>query len=171
MTSRSILIVVAGLVVIAGLAPACGGEPTYPGLGPQSISPTPKTLVPVARVTDVFITGVAQAYTFAVTVDSPDTGCDSYVDWWEVVTPEGALVYRHTLLHSHADEQPFTRAGGPVAIAEDDEVIVRAHMNTTGYAANALRLRATGRQTPVTLTHEFAAALEFLEPQAPECAF
>jgi hypothetical protein len=122
-------------------------------------------------VTDVFVTGTPGGYTFVVTVSSPDTGCDSYVDWWEVVTLEGALVHRHTLLHSHVDEQPFTRAGGPIAIAEDDEVIVRAHMNSTGYGVDALRMRATGRQTPVELAPEFGAALESLAPQAPDCAF
>ena len=51
-----------------------------------------------AKVTEVTATGSANNYTFAVTVSSPDTGCDRYADWWEVVTPEGELIYRRVLL-------------------------------------------------------------------------
>ncbi len=60
-----------------------------------------------AEVSEVEATGQANNYTLAVTVSSPDTGCDSYADWWEVITPEGELLYRRVLLHSHVDEQPF----------------------------------------------------------------
>lgn len=138
--------------------------PRTPPAG-QFVAPLP------ARITDVFVTGTPGAYTFAVTVGSPDTGCDSYVDWWEVVTLDGELIHRHTLFHSHVDEQPFTRAGGPIAIAADDEMVVRADMNSTGGAPTTLRLRAVGRQTPVELAPDFGAALESQQPQAPTCAF
>lgn len=53
----------------------------------------------------------------------------------------------------------------------DDEVIVRTHTNSIGYALEGLRLRASGRQTPVVLAPGFGAALESRAPQAPECAF
>jgi hypothetical protein len=158
------------LGVIAGVLTACGATP------PPAPTPTPEHAAEAvaqqpAGITDVFVTGTPGAYTFAVTVDSPDTGCDSYVDWWEVVTLDGELIHRHTLLHSHPDEQPFTRAGGPIAIGEDDEVVVRAHMNSMGFGVSALRMRATGRQTLVELAPEFGAALESQQPQAPDCAF
>ncbi|MGD1921439.1 MAG: hypothetical protein ACFCAD_22655 [Pleurocapsa sp.] len=35
----------------------------------------------IAQVTKVDVTGQNNSYTFAVTVDSPDTGCDRYADW------------------------------------------------------------------------------------------
>ena len=154
------------VATIAGLLAACGASATpTPERAGQLVAPQP------ARITDVFVTVTPDAYTFAVTVDSLDTGCDSYVDWWEVVTLNGELIHRHTLFHSHVDEQPFTRAGGPIAIAADDEVVVRAHMNSTGCALTALRLRAVGRQTPVELAPDFGAVLESQQPQAPTCAF
>ncbi|MGA9190363.1 MAG: hypothetical protein WBZ24_01400, partial [Anaerolineales bacterium] len=67
-----------------------------------------------ARVISVDVSGEEGAFTFAVEIASPDTGCDRYADWWEVVTPNGDLLYRRILLHSHVDEQPFARSGGPV---------------------------------------------------------
>ena len=87
-----------------------------------------------AEVTKVDIIGTANDYSFTVTVNSPDTGCDNYADWWEVVTTEGELLYRRVLLHSHVDEQPFTRSGGTVAIPPQQEVIVRVHMSADGYS-------------------------------------
>ncbi|MFZ5558057.1 MAG: hypothetical protein ACOZDY_15285 [Pseudomonadota bacterium] len=86
-----------------------------------------------ADVSAVQATGAPGAYTFAVTVRSPDKGCNQYADWWEVLSADGRLLYRRVLLHSHVDEQPFSRSGGPVAIKAGDTVYVRAHMSTTGY--------------------------------------
>ncbi|MBT8494399.1 MAG: hypothetical protein KJO07_15190 [Deltaproteobacteria bacterium] len=84
------------------------------------------------------MSGAPGGYQFDVTVASPDTGCSQYADWWEVVRPDGQLVYRRILAHSHVKEQPFTRAGGPVAIDPDDQVIVRAHMaGGAGYGGTA----------------------------------
>lgn len=79
------------------------------------------------------------AYDLAVTVSSPDRGCDYYADWWEVVSPDGRLLFRRVLMHSHPDEQPFTRSGGPVAISAEEVVIVRAHFHPTGYGGRAAR--------------------------------
>ena len=76
-------------------------------------APSPTTAVAAAEtvhadVTAVSVAGEAGAYTFEVTVRSPDTGCEGYADWWEVVSPDGELLYRRVLLHSHVDEQPFS---------------------------------------------------------------
>lgn len=74
----------------------------------------------------------------AVTIHSPDLGCEQYADWWEVITPEGSLVARRILAHSHVDEQPFTRSGA-VEIAPSQVVVVRAHMHPGGYGGRAMR--------------------------------
>ncbi|MCA9661949.1 MAG: hypothetical protein KC486_26660 [Myxococcales bacterium] len=88
------------------------------------------------------------------------------------MTPSGALVYRRILAHSHVDEQPFTRSGGPVEVGADDEVIVRAHMNPGGYGGQALRGSASGGfSVDATVTAEFAAALETAPPLPDGCAF
>ncbi|WP_201739454.1 hypothetical protein [Dokdonia sinensis] len=122
-------------------------------------------------ITGVVVDGVANAYTFNVTVQSPDTGCDQYADWWEVLSLTGDLLYRRILAHSHVDEQPFTRSGGPVEIDANQTVLVRLHMNTTGYSVNGFRGSAVGGFTGYTFPDGFATALENSAPQPAGCAF
>ena len=109
------------------------------------------------------------AYAFAVTVKSPDRNCDHYTDWWEVVSEDGKLLFRRVLMHSHPDEQPFTRPGGPVAIAAERVVIVRAHLHPNGYGGAALRGSVARGFEPWTPPVGFAAALEREEPRPKEC--
>lgn len=126
----------------------------------------------LADVVAVAVSGSPGAYTFAVTVRSPDTGCDRYADWWEVVRPDGALVHRRVLGHSHVDEQPFARSGGPVAIAADDEVIVRAHLNPGGYGGAAMRgSPAVGFAAAPEVGAAFAPDLARVQPLPDGCAF
>jgi hypothetical protein len=94
---------------------------------------------PAADVTAVQASGRDGAYSFSVTVRSDEKGCTQYADWWEVLAADGRLLYRRVLFHSHVDEQPFTRSGGPVAIKPGDTVYVRAHLNTTGYGGAVFR--------------------------------
>ncbi|MEM8722187.1 MAG: hypothetical protein AAGE84_23315 [Cyanobacteria bacterium P01_G01_bin.39] len=124
-----------------------------------------------AQITNVNATGEPNNYTFAVTVSSPDTGCDRYANWWEVVTPEGELIYRRVLLHSHVNEQPFQRTGGVVAILPDQEVIVRVHMSDTGYSALAQQGTVASRFAATTLSPDFGTDLETVEPLPGDCAF
>ena len=86
-----------------------------------------------AEVTSVSVSGGAGAYTFSVGVKSPDTGCEQYADWWEVLSEDAQLIYRRILTHSHVTEQPFTRSGGPVTVDTGQIIIIRAHMNNLGY--------------------------------------
>jgi len=112
-----------------------------------------------------------EGYTFTVTVQSPDTGCDQYANWWEVVSEEGDLLYRRILAHSHVDEQPFERSGGPVAIAPDQTVIVRAHMYPGGYGTQAMQGSSAQGFQATTLPEDFAVDLADVDPQPGDCAF
>jgi len=124
-----------------------------------------------ADVLTVEVTGQTNDHQFNVQVLSPDTGCGQYADWWEVLSEDGQLLYRRVLLHSHVDEQPFTRSGGPVAVDADTVVIVRAHMNKAGYGGAALRGSTSNGFQTVELESGFAAGVEALPPLPDDCAF
>lgn len=124
-----------------------------------------------ADVTEVKTSGTAGAYQFSVTVRSPDRGCDQFADWWEVVSEDGRLLYRRVLLHSHVDEQPFTRAGGPVPISSDQTVWVRAHMHPSGYGGVALRGSVQTGFSPALMASGFATELAKQPPLPNGCAF
>ena len=119
----------------------------------------------------VTVSGTPGSYSFSVTVRSPDAGCDQYADWWEVVSPEGQLIYRRVLLHSHVDEQPFTRSGGPFGVQQDEIVIIRGHMNTTGYGGIALRGTVAEGFATSEIPPGFATGVDIQEPQPTACAF
>lgn len=125
----------------------------------------------VAQVTEVTVTGEDGGYTFSVTISSPDLGCNQYADWWEVIDTDGNLLYRRILAHSHVDEQPFTRSGGLVAVSEDTEVYIRAHMNTTSYGSTILKGSVANGFTSDSLDPEFAKELEEADPLPTSCAF
>jgi hypothetical protein len=124
-----------------------------------------------ADVTGVRTSGQAGAYEFNVTLRSPDSGCQRYADWWEVVSEEGKLLYRRVLLHSHVQEQPFTRSGGPVPIQPTTRVWVRAHMNTGGYGGSALLGSVQAGFAPATPEADFAAGLATQAPLPAGCDF
>gem|GEM_PF-396450 len=124
-----------------------------------------------AKVVGVSANGQSGAYTFSVTVQSPDTGCDQYVDWWEVLDQDGTLLYRRVLAHSHVGEQPFTRSGGPVTISQAQTVIVRAHMNTSGYGRQAMQGNVASGFEALTLPPGFADEAQAQEPLPTSCAF
>lgn len=125
---------------------------------------------PRADVVSVQARGAPGAYEFSVGVRSPDRDCKLYADWWEVVSEDGRLLYRRILMHSHPDEQPFTRPGGPVAVAAETPVIVRAHMVPTGYAGAAMRGSVARGFAPwPDAPPGFAAALATRPPLPEAC--
>ena len=125
----------------------------------------------LADVISVEAKGEPNRYTFFVGISSPDTGCEKYADWWEVVSPEGDLIYRRILLHSHVNEQPFVRSGGPVQIEGDTEVIIRAHMNPDGFGGKAFKGTITLGFEEVDLEMDFAQDLENQDPLPSGCDF
>jgi len=122
-------------------------------------------------VTAVEVSGSENSYTFNVTIKSPDTGCKQYADWWEVFDEEGKLLYRRILGHSHVDEQPFTRSGGPVAIPENQMVYVRAHMNPLGYGSYVFSGTVKDGFKEEVIGTSVARDLESTAPLPTDCAF
>lgn len=128
-------------------------------------------VAPVADVVGVAASGAPGAYRFQVTISSPDTGCDRYADWWEVLSEEGDLIYRRVLTHSHVDEQPFERSGGPVKVQPDQLIFVRAHLHPTGYGGKAAQGTVTSGFEPTRLASDFASAAAQLQPLPEGCRF
>lgn len=124
-----------------------------------------------ADVIDVSFNGSDGRYTFQVEISSPDTGCSQYADWWEVVNEDGELVYRRILLHSHVDEQPFTRGGGPADISDETDVWIRAHMNNSGYGGQVFFGSVSSGFEAIDHPEDFAMDLENDEPLPDDCAF
>lgn len=124
-----------------------------------------------AQVTKVSISGESNAVTIATTVSSPDTGCDQYADWWEIIDLEGNLIYRRILTHSHVDEQPFTRSGSNIPLKNEDEVYIRVHMNPTGYASAVQKGSIINGFSASELSSDFAEGLEKIAPLPNGCAF
>jgi hypothetical protein len=171
---------VPALIVVHFLIAACAATPS-PTSPPAEETPTTATTstlfdTPVAArlvadVMSVEVSGEAGAYTFSVEIESPDQGCEQYADWWEVVSEEGTLVYRRVLFHSHVDEQPFVRSGGPVEVDSGTEVWVRAHMAPGGYGGQALKGSVEAGFAPAEMPAGFAEELAEQPPLPDGCAW
>lgn len=121
-------------------------------------------------VEQVSVTG-AGPFTFQVTTGSPDTGCNQYADWWEIISEDGDLLFRRILLHSHVSEQPFTRSGGPVDVETEQIVIIRGHMNNTGYSNKGMIGSVKDGFSKIDLEDDFGKDLEKMEPLPDGCDF
>ncbi len=157
--------------VITITPPATAITPAEPTQAPTPLPALQPEGCRLADVLSVDVSGAPSAYSFAVGVNSPDTGCGQYADWWEVTSEEGELLYRRILLHSHVNEQPFVRSGGPIAISVDAIVIVRAHMAPGGYGGSIMRGSAGGGFVEMPGDPHFAAGLEEVGPLPESCAF
>jgi len=124
-----------------------------------------------AAVIGVSCQGQPNNYTLSVTIASPDTGCDQYADWWEVITPDSVLIYRRILAHSHVNEQPFSRSGGIVDVGADEPIYVRAHMNNLGYGSFVFSGTIRGELKPDTLDQNYAISISMTEPLPIDCDF
>ncbi|HIG31818.1 MAG TPA: hypothetical protein EYQ50_30000 [Verrucomicrobiales bacterium] len=124
-----------------------------------------------ATVLSADAAGNSGAYTVEVEVSSPDLGCDQYADWWKILSESGELLYRRILAHSHVAEQPFVRRGGPVPIAPNQIVWIRAHMNSHGYGRSALRGSVEDGFIRLHLSPRFASEVEFTGPLPASCLF
>lgn len=124
-----------------------------------------------ASITGIAVSGTENNYSFNVTIESPDTGCAQYADWWEVFDEAGNLLYRRILAHSHVDEQPFTRSGGPINIDRNTTVYIRAHMNNLGYGTVLHKGTVENGFEETRQNQDFHSALVTAKPLPGKCAF
>ena len=125
----------------------------------------------LANVISVDVTGSPNQYQFIVAISSPDTGCEQYADWWEVLDENGHLIYRRILIHSHVSEQPFARSGGPIKVSPDTVVIIRAHMNQAGYGGSTMIGTAGTDFTIMDFPPDFDPGIEQEPPLPAGCNF
>jgi len=125
----------------------------------------------VANIISVQVAGSPNAYTFSVGIQSPDTGCGQYADWWEVLLESGNLLYRRILTHSHVNEQPFVRSGGPVQIEANTVIYIRAHMHPDGYGGAVYKGSVQNGFEEATVNTDFALGVETEAPLPDGCAF
>jgi hypothetical protein len=172
------------ILMIALMVCACSPQ-AKPPTATGSLAPPTETSIPTEGSQDMEIhtadvlsasaSGEPGGYQFSVEIRSPDLGCEQYADWWEVIDEDGNLLYRRILLHSHVNEQPFTRSGGPVPIAADQIVWIRAHMHPSGYGGAVLRGSPVSGFEPAELSQDLTAGfdprLSQTEPLPEDCAF
>lgn len=125
----------------------------------------------MADIVSVSTSKRGNTYNFSVGISSPDIDCSQYANWWEIITEDGALLYRRILGHSHANEQPFVRSGGNLQITENQVLIIRAHMNTSGYGTQAFKGSIKDGFKPYTIGKDFAQNLASQTPLPSNCAF
>jgi hypothetical protein len=154
-------------ILLVSIVRAGGLGVSDPGTNGSEVEARP----PLANVVSVAVSGEPGALRFAVGIESPDTGCEQYADWWEVVGTDGRLLYRRVLRHSHLDEQPFVRSGGPVDVDSDRTVWVRAHIHPTGYGGQAMKGSVSSGFAPADPEPGFAAELADSPPLPDGCAF
>ena len=124
-----------------------------------------------ANVINVSTNGTTGNYRFLVTVQSDETGCKQYANWWEVVSAEGELLYRRILFHSHPHDQPFRRSGGNVNIKNTDIIYIRAHMNTTSYSGDIFKGSVKNGFKKTNDTIKNSQQIEQMSPLPNGCAF
>jgi hypothetical protein len=108
---------------------------------------------------------------FSITLKSDETGCAEYANWWEILNKNGKLLYRRILFHSHPNEQPFTRDGGPIQIFKNEKVYIRAHMNNVGYSGNVFFGSPKDGFKEIINPPIFSKSIEAQSPQPGKCWF
>jgi hypothetical protein len=173
---NALICAVVGTLILTsgcGVIPATTEAATKPA-ATETPEPAPDSAPSAGAVADVVsvkVGGKPGAYTFSVGIRSPDQGCEQYADWWEIVSEAGELVYRRILLHSHVDEQPFVRSGGPVQVDPGITIWVRAHIHPTGYGGQAFKGSVQAGFAPAEMPASLGSDLAGQPPLPDSCAF
>lgn len=136
----------ASAVVLLAAAAAIAGCSAAPSAEPQEVSPTSAgTVDPEQRYPDVLAATLLprseMTFDVEVTISSPYDTPQRYADGWRVLTQDGVELGSHTLLHDHANEQPFTRRQSDLTIPSDvDLVIVEGRDLVHGYGGGTVEV-------------------------------
>ena len=99
----------------------------------EEVTPVPADAYPDVVAVELRPQG-ERVYDVAVTLSSPYDTPQRYADGWRVLAPDGTVLGTHTLLHDHANEQPFTRTQRGLLIPADiDEVTVEWRDQANGF--------------------------------------
>jgi len=75
----------------------------------------------------------------SVTVSSPYDTPERYADGWRVLDQDDEVLGEHTLMHDHADEQPFTRTQTDVTVPDGtQELTVEGRDSENGYGGGTV---------------------------------
>lgn len=151
------LIIIDTPPTIAAVATA---EPVPTAVPPTTIPETAVLPTATSETTNaanadvVYVKAVETAvstWTFAVSVDHPDTGWEDYADGWDALLPDGTVLkptadspFTRLLLHPHVGERPFTRSQSNITIPADvTTVTVRAHDLVDGFGGQEVVVELT----------------------------
>ena len=118
------VLIVAGCALLESVVtePPSEASDSYPDVIAVQLRPTGE------RVFDV-----------AVTVSSPYDTPQRYADGWRVLDPDGNVLGTHTLMHDHANEQPFTRTQRGLEIpAGIAQVTVEGRDQANGFSGGTI---------------------------------
>jgi hypothetical protein len=124
------------LITVGGcLNPAIAPNPPTP-----TVAPTAPANTAFPDVLDAQLTRNSDgSFNIAVTISSPYDTPQRYADGWRVLAPDGTVLGKHTLLHDHANEQPFTRTQQGVIIPSDVlTVTIEGRDLVNGYGGQTL---------------------------------
>jgi len=122
---------------------------------PTAVLPTATSETTNAANADVVYVKVVETavstWTFAVSVDHPDTGWEDYADGWDVLLPDGTVLkptadspFTRLLAHPHVGQRPFTRSQSNIAIPVDVTMVtVRAHDLVDGFGGQEVVVELT----------------------------
>jgi len=75
----------------------------------------------------------------SVTVSSPYDTPERYADGWRVLDQDDEVLGEHTLMHDHAEEQPFTRTQSGVTIPDGtQELTIEGRDLENGYGGETV---------------------------------
>ena len=113
----NVLLRSASLVTLAFVLVGCNMLPLFTsgtGTEPEAVGDDPFPEIIGVQL----VSSGDRVYDVVVSISSPYDSPERYADGWRVLDEEGNVLGTHTLMHDHANEQPFTRTQPGLEIPE-----------------------------------------------------